>query len=214
MATGITSLDTFVYDALRAGQSRAEITRVLILAGWPATQVRIAVEAYADVEFGIPVPRPRVSLSAREMFLYLVLFTALYLTVFHVGDILFDLIDRAFPDPVGRSYLGNVAESMRWSLSAVIVAFPVFLWTSHYVNREIAANPAGRLSPVRRWCTYLTLFLAVGCLIGDGTTLVFNVLGGELSVRFALKVLVVGVIAGSALGYYLRDLLSGERPEA
>jgi hypothetical protein len=211
MATGITSLETFVYDALRSGQSRAEITRVLIQAGWPAPQVTLAVDAYADVDFAIPVPRPRVSLSAREMFLYLVLFTALYVALFHLGDILFDLIDRAFPDPIARSYGVNLAESMRWSLSAVIVAFPVFLWTSYYVSREIAENPAGRLSPVRRWCTYLTLFLAVACLIGDGTALVFNVLGGELSTRFLLKVVVVGVIAGSALGYYLRDLRAGER---
>ena len=54
--------------------------------------------------------------------------------------------------------------------------------------------------------TYLTLFLAVGFLVGDFTTLVYNALGGELTVRFLLKVVVVAVIAGTIFWYYLRDL--------
>ena len=53
---------------------------------------------------------------------------------------------------------------------------------------------------------YLTLFIAAGCLIGDMTTLVYQLLGGELTVRFMLKVIVVGAIAGTVFGYYLHDL--------
>lgn len=212
MATGSTNLDTFVRDALVGGQSRANIARVLKEAGWPAEQVTLALGAYADIAFAVPVPRPRASLSAREAFLYLVLFTALYLTAFNFGHILFELINRGFPDAASPASGGTFArESMRWSVSGLIVAFPVFLWTSSYVGREVAKNPAGLLSPVRRWCTYLTLFIAVSCLIGDGTTLVYNLLSGELTMRFVLKVLVVGAIAGSALWYYLRDLRQGER---
>jgi len=45
----------------------------------------------------------------------------------------------------------------------------------------------------------------------DMTTLVNNVLGGELSLRFLLKVLVAAVIAGSVFGYYLWDLRSEEK---
>ncbi|HTD62608.1 MAG TPA: DUF5671 domain-containing protein, partial [Gemmatimonadaceae bacterium] len=91
------------------------------------------------------------------------------------------------------------------------VAFPVFLGVSTYVGRGVVANPAERLSPVRRWCTYLTLFIAVGFLIGDATTLVYNVLSGEITIRFILKVLVVAGIAGTTFTYYLRDLRHGER---
>ena len=64
-----TSLDKFVRDALKGGQSRDEIARVLRDAGWPAEQVTLAVGAYADIAFPVPVPRPRASLSAREAFL-------------------------------------------------------------------------------------------------------------------------------------------------
>ena len=57
----------------------------------------------------------------------------------------------------------------------------------------------------------MTLFLAATVLIGDLITLVYNLLGGELSLRFVLKVLVVGTIAGAIFGYYLRDLRREEK---
>ena len=64
---------------------------------------------------------------------------------------------------------------------------------------------------MRRWLTYLTLFLAAVVLVGDMITLVYNVLGGELTVRFVLKVLVAALIAGSIFGWYLVDLRREER---
>jgi Domain of unknown function (DUF5671) len=211
MASGAPNLDAFVRDALLHGQSRAEITRVLLEAGWPAQQVSLALGAYADTTFPVPVPRPRASVSAREAFLYLVLFTALYMSAYNFGHILFELIDAAVPDAAAaQSYLGN--DELRSSLAALIVAFPVFLWTSWYIGRETAKNPAGRLSPVRRWCSYVTLFIAVASLIADATALVKGALEGELTTRFLLKVLVVLAIAGSVLWYYLRDLRHGEQP--
>ena len=54
--------------------------------------------------------------------------------------------------------------------------------------------------------TYLTLFVSAGFLMGDVTSLVYNLLGGEWTVRFLLKVLTVASIAGLVFGYYLRDL--------
>jgi hypothetical protein len=59
----------------------------------------------------------------------------------------------------------------------------------------------------------LTLFVAASVLIADFTTLVYNLLGGELTVRFLLKVLTVGVIAGATFGYYLWDLRLDEKEE-
>lgn len=208
MPTNSPNLDTFVRDALLRGQPRADITRALLDAGWPTQQVALAIDAYADTNFPIPVPRPRASVSAREAFFYLVLFTALYLTAFNVGQILFDLIDINFKD-IGHSPFGR--EQIRSSLAAVIVAFPIFLFMSRHIGRETDQNPAARLSPVRRWCTYLTLFIAVGSLIADATALVHGVLNGDLTTPFVLKVLVVLAIAGSVLAYYLSDLRHGEQ---
>jgi uncharacterized membrane protein (DUF106 family) len=67
---------------------------------------------------------------------------------------------------------------------------------------------------VRRWLTYLTLFVSAGVLIADLVTMVYNVLGGELTTRFVLKVLVVGAIAGGVFWYYLTDLGVDEKEQA
>ena len=211
MASGTQDLDVFVREALAKGAGREAIENALAAAGWPAAQARSALNGYADVEFPVPVPKPRPYLSAREAFLYLVLFATLYLTAYHLGSLLFDLINRAFPDPAMTDFGRPVGRSMRWSIASVIIAFPVFVYVARYLGRELARNPVKRLSAVRRWLTYLTLFLAATVLIGDMITLVYNVLGGELGIRFVLKVLVVAVIAGTIFGYYLWDMRREER---
>jgi hypothetical protein len=93
----------------------------------------------------------------------------------------------------------------------LIVAFPVFIFVSHRISRAVEKDPSKRASGVRKWLTYATLFIAASVLIGDTTTLVFNVLGGELTIRFILKVITVGAIAGVVFGYYLWDLRKEER---
>lgn len=212
MAAGTQELEVFVRDALAAGAGRDAIEVALASAGWPPEQIRGALNAYADVAFPIPVPRPRPYLSPREAFLYLVLFATLYVAAYHLGSLLFDLINRAFPDPADPSHaLSHLAQSMRWSVASVVIAFPVFLFVARHLGNELARNPVKRLSAVRRWLTYLTLFIAAAVLIGDMITLVYNVLGGELTTRFLLKVLVAAVIAGSIFGYYLQDLRREEK---
>lgn len=199
-------LDQFVREALLRGQSRASILEALKAAGWSEEQMRGVLDGYADVEFPVPVPRPRASLSARDAFLYLVLFATLYYSAFHLGSLLFDLINHALPDPAENRAYAALGSSMRWSVASLLIAFPVFAFVARYLSKELERAPIKRLSPVRRWLTYLTLYLAAIALICDFTTLVYNLLGGELSLRFVLKVLVVAVIAGTIFGYYLRDL--------
>ena len=52
----------------------------------------------------------------------------------------------------------------------------------------------------------MTLFLAAGVIVGDAVALVYNLLGGETTTRFLLKVVVVAFIAGTIFWYYLTDL--------
>ena len=212
MAIATRDLELFVREALAAGQARPAIEAALAQAGWPVEQVRDALDAYADVSFAVPVPRPRPYLSAREAFLYLVLFATLYISAYHLGSLLFDLLNRALPDPAdGRFEVVQLGTSMRWSVASLVVAFPVFLFVARLLGRELARNPVKRLSAVRRWLTYITLFLAAGIVIGDLIAAVYNVLGGETTLRFTLKVLVVGAIAGTVFAYYLLDLRHEER---
>jgi hypothetical protein len=198
----------FVREALARKVPRSEIEQALQRGGWTKEQTRAALDAFVDTDFPLPVPRARPYLSAREAFEYLLLFATLYTSAYCLGSLVFDFINAAFPDPSQNlgEYRESVRDGMRWAVSTLIVAFPVFLYTSWLTGRAIRRDPFKRASKIRRWLTYLTLFIAATVLIGDVATLIYNLLGGELTVRFVLKVVTVAVIAGTAFVYYLRDL--------
>lgn len=82
----------------------------------------------------------------------------------------------------------------------------MFLFIFRWTNKTIVANPARRGSRPCKWLTYLTLFVAAVTLAGDVMTLVYNVLGGELTARFLLKIATVAIIAGGAFTYFLTDI--------
>jgi hypothetical protein len=203
-------LIAFVKESLHRGLSRADVEQVLLRAGWPAEQVRRALNSFSEVEFAIPVPRPVPSVSARDAFMYVVMFTTLILSGYNLGALLFEFINRAFPDPGARDFSQSTIEATRWYLSSLIVAAPVFLYVAWLVGRDIRREPTKRTSKVRRQLTYITLFIASCVLIGDFISVVYNFLGGELTIRFVLKVLTVALIAGTAFGYYLMELRHDE----
>jgi len=201
----------FVRDALARGQSRASIKDALLKAGWKVDQVEHAIAAFAPVEFPIPVPRPKLYLSAREAFIYLVLFTTLYLTTFNLGRLIFQFINLGFPDPAAYyDFIDSARQAIRFSVASLIIAFPIFIYLSLLIGRSIKRDPSKRASKVRKWLTYMTLFVAAAVIIGDLTALVYSFLGGGLSLRFALKVLTVAAIAGGIFSYYLWDLRKEE----
>src|SRR5262245_19177442 len=201
----------FVREALARGMPRDQIEEVLLRSGWPVDQVRRALGGFADVSFPIPVPRPLSTTSAREAFMYVLMFATLFISAYSLGDLLFEIINRAFPDPAVSRFQQPALQAMRWSLSTLIVAFPVFLWIAWLIARLVRAEPTKRASRIRRQLTYFTLFIASCVLIGDVTSVVYSFLGGELTTRFVLKVLAVALIAGTVFGYYLAELRIEER---
>ena len=195
-------LETFVEAALLAGVNKAEVEQALVEAGWSKEQIAEGLRSFADVDFVVPVPTPKPQLLARDAFLYLVMFGTLYVSGFHLGALLFQFINLAFPDRLGQEEMATL-DFMRVATAALIVAYPMFISVSYYTNRGLVLDPARRTSAVRRWLTYLTLFIAACVITGDFVTVVYTLLSGGLSIRFLLKTLVVGLIAGAIFGYYL-----------
>ena len=92
-AQQLQQLETFVKEALQSGNSKGDIAKVLESAGWTSEQITSALDAYTDASFPVPVPKPRPSLSAREAFLYLVMFSTLYYGAWNLGSLAFTLIN-------------------------------------------------------------------------------------------------------------------------
>ncbi len=207
-------LQPFLRRALEQGESKEDIADALKQAGWPEEEISGALDKFVTVPgFALPVPRREPYLPAREAFLYLVLFLTLYITSVSFATLLFSLIERAFPDALNGPYLyTSLLSTIRGSLAALIITFPIFLVLNRVLERAMKRDPQKRKSKVRKWLTYLTLFIAAVSIIVDLIVLVSSLLGGELGVRFLLKVAVVLLIAGTAFGYYLWDLRRDEEP--
>ncbi|MEE3131930.1 MAG: DUF5671 domain-containing protein, partial [Pseudomonadota bacterium] len=93
----------------------------------------------------------------------------------------------------------------------LIVAYPLFISVSYYTNRSLVLNPVQRTSSVRRWLTYITLFVAACVITGDVIVLIYTLLSGGLSIRFLLKIVVVGLIAGTIFGYYAWSIRADDK---
>lgn len=201
------TLAEFVKDALGRGSSRADIENALGQAGWHADQIRAALAGYADVAFPTPVPLPKPYVSAREAFLYLVLFILLGVLAIHLGVLLFTLIDVFMPRDAQPSLyqIGAASGAIRWAVAALAVALPVYLVLSWRLQRARRRNPSMQGSRIRKWLTYITLVFAASTLIGDFIAVIYGLLSGELTLRFLMKAGVIAAIAGVIFFYYVRD---------
>ncbi len=198
-------LRSFIKESLERGHEREEIRRVLLEAGWQDSEVRNGLSGFADVPFSVAVPRPAQYPYAREAFLYLVSFIALYVAAISFGVLVFGLIDYSFPDALDRGDRID-RQTGATAIASVIVSFPLYLLLTRWLGRQVAVDPERRQSLVRRWLTYLTLVVGAGIILGDLIALLSNVLTGDPTLRFALKAIAILAIAGSIFGYYLWDM--------
>jgi hypothetical protein len=180
---------------------------LLLSAGWKEKDIARALTAQA---LDVPVPTPPDVGGAREAFLHLLTSAALYTAVSYALTLIFSYVDLKVPDLATTPYAQLESEASRAiipvAMAAVIVAFPLLMWLSSTLLREMKAAPDKVRSPLRRQLTYLTLFLAAGMMAIDVITLVAYLLQGELSTRFLLKVAAVLVVGGAGFFYYFKSL--------
>jgi hypothetical protein len=202
----IAALDDFVKDALNRGATPDAIAAALAAAGWSKREVDDALAQWAVAGFGLAVPKPKTYVSAREAFLYIVMFALLGLVSFNLGSLLFALIDDAIADVLDPSTPQALHDQIRGALAALSVAAPLLAGFGWYIARERRANPAMQQSRVRKWLTYVTLMAAALVFVGDLIALVYSFLSGDLSERLLLKLIVVAVIAAGIFVFFLRDV--------
>ena len=203
----------FVKESLQQGQEREAIRQALLQARWQLEEVNSALAAFAEVDFPVPVPRPKPYLQAREAFFYVVSFISLYVSASSFAALIFSLIEWAIPD--AREFRGGFnSGGLNMAIAALVITFPLYLFFMWRIFKDAAQDPERRQSKIRKWLTYLTLVIASGFIIGDSIFLLAEFLGGELSLRFILKALTILAITGSIFGFYLWDLQREEQVES
>src|SRR3989344_4135921 len=148
--------------------------------------------------------------TPRDFFLQLGVIAGLYVSAVSLFTLLFQIINLSFPDALERGYHYGYYDpyggGIRFAIAALIVIFPLYLILARALYRTYQQDPTKRELGLRKWVSYFTLFVAGVTVAVDLITLINSFLGGELSTRFALKVLAVLIVAGGAFWYYLYDL--------
>lgn len=154
-------------------------------------------------------------ISPKDVFMHLLAIVALYISAVSFGVLIFQYIDLVFPDQLSYFPKGS-RDSVRWALAALVVVFPVYVWTSWMLAKDVSRNPEKRELKSRKWLYYFTLFAASAIIIGDTVALIYKFLGGDLSIRFLFKIATILFIAVAVFCYYLwnirREEMASQNP--
>ena len=89
------------------------------------------------------------------------------------------------------------AFGFRWRRSSSPIH--CFCWSGGFCCANIRKSPEMAKSGVRRWLSFLSLFVGAVTIVADAITVVFHLVEGDLTVRFLLKVLGLFVITVRAV---------------
>ena len=144
----------------------------------------------------------------RDVFLHLLAIITLIVSAVSFGMLVFQYINVYIPDIISDPYFSKSSYygSMRYALATMVIVFPVFIWASWFLRRDVLNLPEKRELKIRKWLLYLTLFAAALVIMGDLVALLRSFLEGELSQRFIFKVFTILFIAGSVFVHYLYEL--------
>lgn len=142
--------------------------------------------------------------SPKDFFLWFGAIIALYGSISSFIALMFEYVNYAFPDKLA-GYGDPYGGAVRFSMAALIVLVPTLVVLFRFIRASISAEPGKANVWVRRWAIVLTLFIATITILIDLITLINTFLGGEISVRFGLKVAIVLLVAIGVFLHFLAD---------
>ncbi len=143
--------------------------------------------------------------SAKITFFYLLSLFGLVFTALMSGMIVFQIINKFIPEAINYSSYFS-AEQLRFAISAVIIATPVYYWMTFLIQKSLKSEELSKESQLRKWMTYIIIFVASIVIIVSLIGIINNYLSGALTSKIALKILTTILISGTVLSYYLYDL--------
>ncbi len=149
-------------------------------------------------------PKPKT--SPKDFFLHLGAIVVLYTVVISLLNLLFTVIEQAYPK-INNYYGYFGSSSLSWPVAILIIFFPIYIVLMWALEKSYKENEEKRQLGVRRWLTYITLFVSGLVLAGDLVTVLYYFIDGqELTIGFLLKVLSVLVVTAGVFTYYISDI--------
>jgi len=143
--------------------------------------------------------------TPRDFFLHLGATVALYVAAGALINLSFSVINYFRPDALAGYFYGN---SVAWPISMLIVLVPILYILEWLINRDISQIPEKADLWIRKWRSYLTVFLAIVLVGGDLIALINVYLNGEITSRFVYKIIVVLLVGGAIGKYYFFSIFN------
>ncbi len=154
-----------------------------------------------------PTPQPRS--HAKDVFLNLGAMVTLYASAAALLNLLFTVINKAYPAINAYSYGYYSASSISFPVATLIIVFPIYILVMWLLEKDTSQN----VSVIRKWLSYITLFVSGGLIIGDLVAVVYQFLDGQdLTTGFLLKVLSILIVFTAVFAYYITDVRNKMTP--
>ena len=212
------ALTAYAAERLRAGATPEQIEAELALLGWGPEQARSALRealigrGAPEAPAAAPAPQPSTALDVgMSLFGFALLTTVIWAMI----DLGFGLADQAFPALLGGLEPRALARSIHGAMAALLVALPGYALTMRWWFARYGAAAKRREPALTRWFTYGVLLCASLTMIGDLIAVVYALLQGEATTRFALKaawLLLIAVLVFALYGLERRQLQYGRSP--
>ena len=150
--------------------------------------------------------QPSAKSTARDVFSYLLLIAMFIVGVVSFLTLLFQYINVQFPDTLDYWWREGSLQAIRGAISALIVSWPVVIFMSIFIGKDLRSDDGKQNIWIRKWLLHLMLFVSALAIIIDLIALINTFLDGEITTRFALKVLAVLLVAVAVFWYYLWEL--------
>lgn len=146
-------------------------------------------------------------LNVGFFFLCLGLLITLITSVTSFLNLVFETLNKRFPDVLNANYQYGYSlyeyEGIRIALATLIIFFPVFIIVS-YFWRKYAKGIIGHTDEIiKKWVTYIILFLSSIVIMVDLVTLIRYFISGEITTRFILKAIITLAVAVLVGAYYI-----------
>ncbi len=148
--------------------------------------------------------------SPKFAFYYLLSLVALIFMAIATGQIIFQIINQGLPDIFGQYGTDFSSDVLKFAISAILIASPVFYIVSNLINKHLFRGEIEKDSGIRRWLTYFILLVSAVIIIVFLIVTINNFLDGEWTSKFLLKMLTVIGISAIVFSFYLYDIRRAE----